>query len=72
MEFLIYFIKNILVRNFVSSVDPEEQKFLAYTIQEFLAICEIPPLIWHKFDDLTKSILEPLKSSRYKQVQQRI
>lgn len=67
MEFLIYFIKNILVRNFVSSVDPEEQKFLAYTIQEFLAICEIPPLIWHKFDDLTKSILEPLKSSRYKQ-----
>jgi cell cycle checkpoint protein MEC1 len=67
LEFSLHFLKNILVRAFVSSVDPEEQKFLAYTIQEYLSIFEIPPKIWDGLDDLTKNILEPLKVTRYKQ-----
>lgn len=67
VEFSLYFLKNILVRYFVSSVDPEEQKYLAYTIQEYLSIFEIPSSVWDNFDSLTKNILEPLKITRYKQ-----
>lgn len=66
LEFSLHFLKNVLVRSYVSSVDPEEQKFLAFTIQEYLSVFEMPPRIWDSLDDLTKNILEPLKVSRYK------
>lgn len=67
IEFSTHFLKNILVRSFVSSVNPEEQRLLAYTIQEYLAIFQFPTKTWESLDDLTKNILEPLKVTRYKQ-----
>lgn len=67
IEFSTHFLKNILVRSFVSSVSPEEQRLLAYTIQEYLAIFQFPITVWDGLDDLTKNILEPLKVTRYKQ-----
>lgn len=70
LEFCKYFLNNILVRSYISSVNPNEQKVLAYTIQEFLTVCKFPPIVYDHFDELNKSILEPLKERRYGQKHQ--
>ena len=67
VEFSMFFLKNVLVRSFLSSVNPEEQKYLSFIIQEYLSIFDIPAFSWDRLDDLTKNILTPLKYSRYKQ-----
>lgn len=63
--FSIHFLENILVRSFMTSVDPDDQKRLAFAIQEYLLLCDFPSQVWEKFGDLTRNVLEPLRTSRY-------
>lgn len=66
INFSLHFLKNILVRSFISSVDPDEQRSLSFAIQEYLAVFQFPSNAWDSLDALTKNVLEPLKVSRYK------
>ena len=67
VEFSVFFLKNILVRSFIFSVDPEEQRYISYVIQEYMSIFEIPDKAWKELDALTRNVLTPLKTSRYRQ-----
>ncbi|TID16683.1 hypothetical protein CANINC_004135 [Pichia inconspicua] len=63
--FSIHFLENVLVKSFIAAVDPDDQKRLAFAIQEYLILCNFSPQIWDSFDDLTRNVLEPLRTSKY-------
>lgn len=63
--FSIHCLENVLVKSFISSVDPDDQKRLAFAIQEYLVLCNFSPQVWQSFDDLTRNVLEPLRTSKY-------
>ncbi len=79
IDFVITFVQDHLVSPFWASADPGKQLFLAYAMQEYLRFCSLTEsvlngnlprdspevIMWHSFNEMSRSTLTPLLSSRY-------
>lgn len=76
-EYLINFIENFLIKIFLAFKNPMKQLFFAYAMQNFLRLMNLDNSVlksqdqnifknvWNKFNEVSKSILTPLLSSKY-------
>lgn len=76
-KFLVSFIKDIVIKNFWASDDPNRQLYSVYCMQRFLSVMGLDPSvlkgdsqgirneIWNSFSEMDKATLTPLLSLRY-------
>ena len=81
IEFVIFFLQEILVKAFLSATDPKAQGFLAYVIQELLKFCKFDIDVtarpradnlldanvrrWLEIPQSVRNTLAPFLTSRY-------
>ncbi|KAI9796181.1 MAG: hypothetical protein M1825_000866 [Sarcosagium campestre] len=80
IDWVVFFIQEVLVKAFMSATNPTSQGFLAFAMQELLRFCEFDSTVssralrsqtgtnhrrWSALPDVTRNVLTPFLNSRY-------